>query len=109
MGNMSLKVLEKSLNFLFKTGMNPVLRSPIIQKEQTGHAPTFFLLTNPNSTTSRGGVWGLGPQLIIIRLAKLRPSGQGKIIFIRPGVRFSKAPIINGPVKLLLFKWKIEV
>ena len=26
-----------------------------------------------------------------------------------PGARFSKAPIINGPVKLLLFKWKIEV
>ena len=25
------------------------------------------------------------------------------------GARFSKAPIINGPVKLLLFKWKIEV
>ena len=25
------------------------------------------------------------------------------------GARFSKAPIINRPVKLLLFKWKIEV
>ena len=27
----------------------------------------------------------------------------------RPGARFSKAPVINGPVKLLLFTCKIEV
>ena len=27
----------------------------------------------------------------------------------RPGARFSKAPIINGPIKLLLFTWKMEV
>ena len=26
-----------------------------------------------------------------------------------PGARFSKEPIINGPVKLLLFTYKIEV
>ena len=26
-----------------------------------------------------------------------------------PGARFSKAPVINGPVKLLLFTCKIEV
>ena len=26
-----------------------------------------------------------------------------------PGARFSKAPMINGPAKLLLFTWKMEV
>ena len=29
--------------------------------------------------------------------------------FFRPGTRFSKAPITNWPVKLLLFTFKIEV
>ena len=29
--------------------------------------------------------------------------------YLVPGARFSKVPIINGPVKLLLFTWKIEV
>ena len=28
---------------------------------------------------------------------------------MRPGARFSKVPIINGPVKLLLFTCKVEV
>ena len=28
---------------------------------------------------------------------------------VGPGVRFSKVPIINGPVELLLFSCKIEV
>ena len=27
----------------------------------------------------------------------------------RPGARFSKVPIINGPIELLLFTWKMEV
>ena len=31
------------------------------------------------------------------------------IDLLGPGARFSKVPIINGPVKLLLFTCKIEV
>ena len=30
-------------------------------------------------------------------------------VFKSPGARFSKVPIINGPVKLLPFTFKIEV
>ena len=34
---------------------------------------------------------------------------QVKVFFSGPGARFSKVPIINGPVKLSLFTRKIEV
>ena len=39
-----------------------------------------------------------------------RALGTGLLSRVRrPGARFSKVPIINGPVKLLLFTCKIEV
>ena len=32
MGNVSLKVLEKSLNFLFKNGYEPCIKSTLLEK-----------------------------------------------------------------------------
>ena len=40
---------------------------------------------------------------------KVYPTNWMGDTYLVPGARFSKVPIINGPVKLLLFTWKIEV
>ena len=40
---------------------------------------------------------------------KVYPTNWMGDTYLVPGARFSKVPIINGPVKLLLFAWKIEV
>ena len=60
---------------------------------------------------------GLPPHISLIGMC--RPEGYNfcvvsnlsndEIISQGPGARFSKAPIVNGPVKLLLFKWNVEV
>ena len=42
-------------------------------------------------------------------LQKVYPRNSMEDTCLVPGARFSKVPTINGPAKLLLFTWKIEV
>ena len=68
----------------------------------------FVSDTSPNSALTvkawEDAVQGLG-----IKNQFHKTNKKGFLFRLNPGARFSKVPIINGPVKLLLFTCKVKV
>ena len=71
----------------------------------------FFVLQTPTGYSSKFLAAVCCPVLQTLTLFQTikHENMSFPIPILRPGTRFSKAPITNGPVKLLLFTCKIEV